>query len=273
MAFIECSLPMDLFKIIEPSSERVPIIISSPHSGTFFPKEVASQLRPEHVANPDDTDWFIHQLYDFAPSIGIKMICANYSRWVIDLNRDPESAPLYNDGRVITGLVPSTNFNGDPLYISEVPDQNEINRRLEAYYLPYHRKVEELILETKAQFGKALLFDAHSIRKVVPGIRKEAFPDLILGDNDGKSASEEVINAAYTALGTSGKDLQHNHPFKGGYITRSFGKPSKNMHALQLEMAKTNYMDDSETVYDNDRAGQTRETLKHVFEQLIEVLS
>lgn len=264
---------MNLFNIIEPTASQVPIIISSPHSGTFFPEEVASQLYPEYVANPDDTDWFIHQLYDFAPSMGIKMITANYSRWVIDLNRDPESAPLYNDGRVITGLVPSTNFNGDPLYKSEASDQQEVQRRLEAYYLPYHRQVEELIAETKAQFGKALLFDAHSIRKVVPGIRKEAFPDLILGDNDGKSANNEVIDAAYAALGTSGKDLQHNHPFKGGYITRSFGRPSEDVHALQLEMAKTNYMDDSETEYHADRANQTRETLKHVFEELIKVLS
>lgn len=264
---------MNLFNIIEPTASQVPIIISSPHSGTFFPEEVASQLYPEYVANPDDTDWFIHQLYDFAPSMGIKMITANYSRWVIDLNRDPESAPLYNDGRVITGLVPSTNFNGDPLYKSEAPDRQEIQRRLEAYYLPYHRKVEELIAETKAKFGKALLFDAHSIRKVVLGIRKEAFPDLILGDNDGESASEEVIDAAYAALGTSGKDLQHNYPFKGGHITRSFGRPSEYVHALQLEMAKTNYMDDSETEYHTDRANQTRETLKHVFEELIKVLS
>jgi len=263
---------MDLFKIIEPSSEPVPIIISSPHSGTYFPHEVASQLKPEHVAQPDDTDWFIDRLYDFAPAMGIQMIIANYSRWVIDLNRDPQSAPLYNDGRVITGLVPVTNFNGDALYRNETPDEDEIQRRLENYYKPYHQKVAELISETRSRFGKVLLFDAHSIRKVVPGIRKEAFPDLILGDNDEQSASGEVIQAAFSALKSAGKALEHNHPFKGGHITRSFGKPSENVHALQLEMAKINYMNDTETEYHQERADQMRMTLKLVFEELIKVL-
>ena len=263
---------MELYRIIQPKAPRVPIIISSPHSGTFFPKEVAQQLKPEFVAQPDDTDWFIDQLYNFAPDMGITMIAANFSRWVIDLNRDPESRPLYSDGRVITGLVPTTNFNGEALYSHAEPNEAEIQRRLQAYYLPYHHRVAELISEVKSEFSNALLFDAHSIRKVVPGIRKEAFPDLILGDNDETSASRDVIQAAFSALKTANKQLEHNQPFKGGHITRSFGKPAEGVHALQLEMAKTNYMDDSETMYHNERANEMRRTLKLVFEQLIEVL-
>lgn len=263
---------MDLYNIIPPTAPKVPIVISSPHSGTFFPPEVADQLKPEHVATPDDTDWFIHKLYDFAPAMGITMISANYNRWVIDLNRNPNSAPLYNDGRVITGLVPTTNFNGEHLYKGQIPSQEEVNRRLDAYYKPYHQKVAELLQATKAEFGKALLFDAHSIRKVVPGIREEAFPDLILGDNDGKSADKAIIETAFSALKSDGYDLQHNHPFKGGYITRSFGQPSDNVHALQLEMAKTNYMNDSETAYDQARADQIRAILQNVFSALIKAL-
>lgn len=263
---------MDLFKITLPKAEKVPIIISSPHSGIYFPEEVASELKPEHVANPDDTDWFIDQLYDFAPEMGITMIAANYNRWVIDLNRNPESQPLYTDGRVITGLVPTTNFNGEKLYKLKDPDTSEIQRRLKNYYLPYHAKVGQLLEEAKAQFGSALLFDAHSIRKVVPGIRKEPFPDLILGDNDEKSASKKIISAAFVALGEGNYDLKHNHPFKGGHITRSFGNPKEYIHALQLEMAKTNYMDDSETHYDADRANTMRALLKSVFQNLIKSL-
>jgi len=261
-----------IFNIISPSANKVPIVISSPHSGTYFPDEVAVQLKDEVIANPDDTDWFIDELYDFAPSMGITMITANYSRWVIDLNRDPNSKPLYNDGRVITGLVPTTNFNGDPLYKDMAPNQDEIDRRLEAYYLPYHVQIRKLLDGMLAEFGRVLLFDAHSIRKVVPGIRKEAFPDLILGDNDETSASEAIIQATYKALGTGGYDLQHNHPFKGGHITRSFGNPSNHVHALQLEMAKTNYMDDSETKYHPERAAQIRRVLQNVFSELIAVI-
>ena len=121
---------MEVFQVTTPTQNKVPIIISSPHSGTFFPEEVKQQLVPEYVENPDDTDWCIDRLYDFAPTMGITLITANYNRWVIDLNRDPNSQPLYNDGRVITGLVPTTNFNGEMLYRDETPSEAEIQRRL-----------------------------------------------------------------------------------------------------------------------------------------------
>jgi N-formylglutamate deformylase len=263
---------MEIFKITEPTGPKVPIIISSPHSGTFFPDDIKARLKPEFAERPDDADWFIETLYNFAPEMGITLIEANYCRWVIDLNRDPESKPLYTDGRVITGLVPLTNFNGDPLYDGTEPDELEISERIIKYYIPYHEKLEELIEKTKLEFGKALLFDAHSIRKIVPGIQKEPFPDLILGDNDGTSASEEIINAAWEVLKNSGYNATHNTPFKGGYITRNHGKPANNVHALQLEMAKTNYMDASETKYDEQNANKIREVLQALFTQLIKTI-
>src|SRR3712207_430138 len=92
--------------IIEAKGRKVPIILSVPHSGTEFPEELKAQYRPEMIEQPDDTDWFVHDLYNFAPELGITVIHAKYSRWVIDLNRDPTSEPLYNDGRIITGLTP-----------------------------------------------------------------------------------------------------------------------------------------------------------------------
>lgn len=264
---------MKLYNIIEPKGKTVPIIISSPHSGTFFPTEVKSQLHPKFVSNPDDTDWFIDTLYRFASDLGITLITANYNRWVVDLNRNPQSKPLYNDGRVITGIVPATNFNGEKLYISEPPTQEEIDRRVALYYTPYHQKIEALLQEKKQQFGQALLFDAHSIRKVVPGIQEAPFPDLILGDNDLTSAAPVFINTALSALKQSDFLVAHNQPFKGGQITRSFGRPEEQIHALQLEMAKTNYMNDAETVYDNVRAEKMQYVLKHMLQDLIKTLN
>lgn len=263
---------MDLYQITQPTAPKVPIILSVPHSGTFFPPEIESRLHADKAQTPDDTDWFIDRLYDFAPAMGVTIIKANYSRWVIDLNRDPESKPLYTDGRVITGLVPVTNFNGEPLYQSGEPDEHEIAERVHKYYIDYHEQIENMLEQTKNEFGKALLFDAHSIRKVVPGIQEVPFPDLILGDNDGKSASAEIIKAAWDALQTDTYKSEHNTPFKGGQITRSFGKPALDIHALQLEMAKTNYMDATETHYDEQNAAQIREVLKNVFTQLIKTL-
>lgn len=264
---------MKLYNIIQPTATEVPIVISSPHSGTYFPDNIKSRLKPEFAETPDDTDWFIDKLYDFAPALGITMITANYNRWVIDLNRFPQREPLYFDGRVITGLVPHTDFNGNGLYSGKNPDDLEIEQRLEDYFMPYHAKVGELLEEKKQKFGKALLFDAHSIRRLVPGIQKNPFPDLILGDNDLMSASAEVIAAAFDTLKSSDYDVRHNVPFKGGYITRSFGRPEDNIHALQLEMAKPNYMDDSETEYHEERAEKMRKLLQDVFKNLIATLA
>lgn len=260
--------------IIKPKSEKVPIILSSPHSGVEFPDELKTHFRPDLMAEPDDTDWFVHDLYNFAPELGITVIHAKYSRWVIDLNRDPNSKPLYADGRIITELVPKTDFLGNEIYVDKnfLPDDAEIERRLENYYLSYYQKVENLLAEKIAQFGQVLLWDAHSIRRFVPTIQKEPFPDLILGDNDEKSASKEIIEVALSNLKTGKYGVNHNLPFKGGNITRHFGKPENRVHALQLEMAKTNYMNDDELTFNENRANEVRKVLRPVFENLVDYL-
>ncbi len=122
-------------------------------------------------------------------------------------------------------------------------------------------------------FGKVLLWDAHSIRRFVPTIRSEPFPDLILGDNDEKSAGKEIIEIALSNLKKGEYGVNHNSPFKGGFITRSFGKPEKDIHALQLEMVKSHYMDDDELNFNEDRANEMRKVLRPVFERLVEFLA
>ena len=262
------------FFIIEPTGEKVPIILSSPHSGVEFPDELKTHFRAELMAQPDDTDWYVHQLYNFAPDLGITVIHAKFSRWVIDLNRNPHSKPLYTDGRIITELVPKTDFLGNEIYVDKMflPDAAEIARRTENYYKPYYQKIESLLRERLNEFGQVLLWDAHSIRRFVPTIQAAPFPDLILGDNDEKSAGKKVIEIALNNLKQGKFGVNHNSPFKGGHITRSFGKPSENIHALQLEMAKTNYMDDDELNFNEERANEVRKVLRPVFENLIEHL-
>lgn len=262
------------FRIIPSKNSEVPIILSVPHCGTAFPKEISNQYKPELSQSPDDTDWFVDTLYDFAPSMGITMIAAQYSRWVIDLNRDPQSKPLYTDGRIITALCPTTTFACEPIYQDERKEVSveEVQRRLDLYYHPYCQKLLELIEACKHKFGKVLLWDCHSIRQFVPTIHQSKFPDLILGDADSTSASPGLIETALSTLDHSNYSVSHNYPFKGGYITRHFGKPAENQHTLQLEMTKVNYMDDTETQYKPERAEAMRELLKKVFEKLIEQL-
>ena len=259
------------FFIIEPAGEKVPVIVSVPHSGVDFPDELKPQYDAAMIAEPDDTDWFVHDLYNFAPELGITIIHARYSRWVIDLNRDRESVPLYNDGRIITGLVPSTDFLGNEIYVDKkfIPNEEETARRLKNYYEPYYQKIRSLLEDGISRFGQALLWDAHSIRRFVPTIRKEAFPDLILGDNDEKSAGKEIIEIALNGLRAGKYEANHNTPFKGGHITRFFGKPETRVHALQLEMAKIHYMEDNEQTFSEARADEMRKVLRPVFERLI----
>lgn len=261
------------YVIIEPRAAVVPIIVSVPHCGVDFPAEVRDDYIPEKRDQPDDTDWYVHDLYDFVSELGITMIHARYSRWVIDLNRDPESLPLYDDGRIITGLTSTTDFFGEKIYKERKdPNHEEVDRRLEQYYWPYYQKVQELLDARKQQFGKVLLWDAHSIRRLVPTIREEPFPDLILGDNENATADPKLIQTALDSLSQGACEVSHNYPFKGGHITRYFGRPDEHQHALQLEMNKILYMNDEELQYDPRRADQMRDILRPTLEALISTI-
>lgn len=265
---------MSVFTIINPTTKRIPIVVSVPHCGVQFPEEIRDQFIPDLIKSPDDTDWFVDELYDFAPSLGITTINAVFSRWVIDLNRDPESKPLYSDGRIITGLCPTGNFLGEEIYKDRRTQVNpeEVARRIKQYYTPYHEKIQELLNDLKLEFGSVLLWDCHSIRQFVPTIHQEKFSDLILGDAEGAAASPHIIEVAYKNLGDGVYSLSHNYPFMGGYITRHFGKPLQNQQALQLEMTKINYMDDSEKGYDQKKAETMKLHLRKTFTALHEVL-
>ncbi|MDH3494290.1 MAG: N-formylglutamate amidohydrolase [Acidobacteriota bacterium] len=261
----------DPYFIIEPAREHVPFVLSIPHNGVGFPDGIKDQFVPELAAAPDDTDWFMDRLYDFAPSLGVTTICPIYSRWVIDLNREPQSKPLYDDGRIITALCPTTNFDGEPIYKDErqLVGDDEVLRRLDSYFWPYHNKIDEICKHMLDSFGIVIFWDGHSIRRNVPTIQDRPFPDFILGDNDGKTADESLIEIALQALNSSGYDVAHNRPFKGGFLTRSKGRPDAGVHALQLEMSKDLYMSGGEKVYSDQKAAPIKEHLKHVFKALI----
>ncbi len=252
----------------------MPIIVSVPHCGIEFPAELRDEFKAHLRDKPDDTDWFVDQLYDFVPSMGITMISAVYSRWVVDLNRDPSQKPLYTDGRIITGLCPTTTFAGEPLYVDEREkiEDSDMASRIEKYFEPYHRELENLLDQKIKAYGKVLLWDCHSIRQEVPSIYPKKFPDLILGDNDGFACGSFLTEIASKSLLNGTYSFENNFLFKGGYITRHFGQPEKHQHALQLEMTKINYMDDGQNTYHPKRAEKMRDHLKRTFEKLITVL-
>lgn len=259
------------FYLIEPTEKQVPFVLSLPHRGTAFPEDLLPKYFPELVESIDDTDWYLDKLYDFAGELGITTIYAKYSRWVIDLNRMPNSKPLYDDGRLITELCPTTDFLGNNIYLKKdfEPNDAEKGKRLNNYFYPYHNKIDELLAELKNEFGQVIFWDGHSIRREVKTIQEEPFPDFILGNNDGKTAKKSIIATALKTLKSSEWQINHNDPFKGGFLTRSKGNPTENIHALQLEMSKDLYMKNDETEYDFDKAEKVKNLLKMTFENLI----
>jgi len=263
-----------VFKWLNKENASVPIIISAPHTGTEIADDVRQQFKNPRLS-PADTDWFIDQLYDFAPELGMCVISANFSRYVIDLNRSRDNQNLYSDGRQITGLLPLHTFAADTIYPEgKEPNHEETQRRIKKFYDPYHASLQQQIDQLKNKFGKVLLFDAHSIRSLVPSIRAERFPHLILGDNEGRSAASSLTQTTLASLRHQTKwTVSHNDPFKGGWITRHYGQPDHGVHALQLEMSQDVYLDEAgNPKFDLKRAHDARELLRSMFANLIRVL-
>ncbi len=263
----------NIFTIIRPEEISSPIVLSIPHTGTMIPIELKQDFKPE-LLPADDTDWFVDEVYQFGKELGMTSIRANVSRWVIDLNRNPDGAALYNDGRVITALCPATDFNGKHIYQDERQSVSaeEQQRRRKNYFDPYYNAVQQLLDEVHRKFGVALLWDCHSIRRHVPGIRPESFPDLILGTADSTSVPKDLEQQVANELGSGNYQLSLNTPFKGGNITRSFGKPEQKQFAIQLEMSKDIYMDDTETKLDNNRTEKLQSLLQTTLSNLSETL-
>ena len=259
------------YSIQNPNGVLVPLVLSIPHAGTGLPIDIAGSLRDEIISTLPDTDWFIVELYDFCAEMGIPIISAEFSRYVIDLNRPVEGISLYTDQRRQTDALPITTFDGDPLYLDgKVPDAIERQRRIELYYRPYHTALRQLLVATRQKFGQVLLFDAHSIRREVPSLATEAFADFIVGDRDGSSAAAILSQTLVASLGKKFFQVRHNQPFKGGQITRIYGNPSQGMHALQLEMSQDIYLTDDRQGLEAKRVAKLRPVLKQALRNLIQ---
>ncbi|MES2745489.1 MAG: N-formylglutamate amidohydrolase [Bdellovibrionota bacterium] len=259
---------MKTYDLFLPKTWKVPIIVSTPHVGTELPIEMKVLLNPL-AAHLPDTDWFVDQLYDFAGSLGVPLLRARCSRYVIDLNRPVAGASLYSDNRRQTEVIPSTTFEGIPLYQGDYRiDEAEFHRRVELYYKPYYEELKSLISAALNQFGKVLLWDGHSITRVVKSIQSEPFPDLMLGDRDGHTSHPRLVEIAQRELSNSSYSVAYNAPFKGGQITRFHGHSAPGVFAMQLEMSQDIYMTDG--LLDQNKVAQLKPVLQRTLEALAE---
>lgn len=253
---------MDIFHFHQ---GHAPLLVSVPHAGEHVPASILARLTPAARALPD-TDWHVPRLYAFAADLGASVLAATHSRYVVDLNRDPEGKALYV-GQDETGLCPTTTFDREPVYREgQEPEPAEEAGRVTAYWRPYHDRLAAEIARIRAAHGVCVLLDAHSIRSQVPRFFDGTLPHLNLGTRGGTSADPALIQAAMAVLEAApGFSAVCDGRFRGGYITRCYGQPGQNVHALQLEMSQRVYMDEAPPYsYREDLAARIQPTLEQL---------
>ena len=249
------------------------LVISAPHVGLHLPADIARRMTATGQAMRE-TDFHVHRLFDFAREFGASTLFATHSRYVIDLNRDPDGASLY-PGRFETGLCPLTDFDQNPLYVQYLqPSRDEILHRLEHYWLPYHRQLRKTLDDAVKRHGHALLIDAHSIRGVIPSLFDGRLTDLNFGADSGRTLAPgllQVLNLWRERCVAYSHVLDGR--FRGGYTTRHYGDPDRGIQALQIEIVQDTYLDTAmPDLYDPDIATPLRLTLRPLVEALFTAL-
>jgi N-formylglutamate deformylase len=230
--------------------------------GLVVPGTIRSRLS-EHAATLPDTDWYVDELYRFAPAMGAGLMTARHSRYVVDLNRPPDDVPLYDGSG--TSLVPLTTFRGESVYrAGQAPGSEEVRDRVERYWRPYHEALAQELERLRAAHGWAVLLDAHSIAGRLPMLFEGRLPDLNLGTDDGRSAAPSLERGAFDVLQSGPYSTVLNGRFKGGYITRHYGRPLEAIHALQLEMAQRVYLSGLPPRVDRELAGAVSPVLQRL---------
>ena len=240
-----------VFTLVQGST---PLLISMPHVGTEIPQDQQHRYT-QRALRVEDTDWFLDRLYAFAAKLGASLLVPRYSRYLIDLNRPNENTPMYS-GQNNTELCPTRHFTGDAIYRSgQAPDEAEIQRRVAQYWKPYHDALGAELARLRGQHGHAVLFDAHSIKSELPWLFDGTLPQLNLGTVEGASCNKGLGQALAGVLAAH-SDYDHviDGRFKGGHITRHFGRPQKQIHAVQLEMCWRSYMDEDPPAWSDARA-------------------
>jgi N-formylglutamate deformylase len=243
-----------------------PVLVSLPHDGSHLPPEFAQRMQPEARGAPD-TDWHVSRLYAFARDLGASILAPTHSRYVVDLNRPPDDVSLY-PGQNTTGLCPAVRFSGDPVYLEgEAPAPAEVAARVARYWQPYHALLQGEIARLRAQHGRVLLWEGHSIRARVPFLFDGRLPDLNLGTAGGTSCAPATQARLEAVLAAQSRySWIANGRFKGGYITREYGRPAEGVEAVQLELAQCNYMDEDSFAWDEARASELQPLLRELLE-------
>jgi len=250
---------------------HAPLLVSLPHVGTAIPADQQPRYVPRAL-QAEDTDWHLERLYDFVRGLGASLLVPVHSRYLIDLNRPPENAPMY-PGVNNTELCPTRFFTGEPLYRDgQAPDAAEVARRVATYWQPYHQALQAELARLRARHGHVVLFDGHSIKSELPWLFDGRLWDLNLGTASGAACAPTLQAALGQVLDTQTDYSQIvNGRFKGGHITRQYGRPADGVHAVQLEMCWRCYMhEDPPYAWSDDRAAAVTPLLQRLVQTMLD---
>ena len=244
------------------------LVVNVPHAGTYLPPDIAAQLTPVGRGLVD-TDWHVDHLYEFVKDLDVTLMVATHARTVVDLNRPPSGEKLY-PGQAETGICPTETFAGEALYDGVPPDAAEIATRVHTYWEPYHAALAAELARVRALHGRARLLDGHSIRARVPRLFDGTLPDLNFGTNGGAACAPALAARVVASAAAQGFSHVLNGRFRGGHITRQYGRPAEGVDAVQLEIAQSAYMDeDQPKPFDAARAAALVAILRRVVAELL----
>lgn len=246
------------YRLMLPRRRMSMAVFSSPHSGRRYPPSFLARVRLDVDALRSSEDAFVDELVDCAPRRGAPLLAATYSRAYVDLNRaadelDPavvHGAPRNaTNARLAAGLgvIPRVVAEGRAIMDGKIT-LFEAESRLARGYRPYHQCLARLLTDTRDRFGAAILFDCHSMpseARRMAQTRGGTGAEIVLGDRYGASCAPAIYDAAHQAFVDAGFSVARNAPFAGGHITQFYGKPAQNIHALQIEIDRGLYMDES----------------------------
>jgi N-formylglutamate deformylase len=211
--------------------DEVPVVACIPHSGTYIPPFIEATLTAEHLAWLRNTDWYLDQLYGFLPTLGVTVVAATHSRYVADVNRDPDGVLF---GAFFEAVVAETTAHGQSVYRTP-PTSDDLATRIERYHRPYHAMVEQELERVQKRFGRALLLDLHSYMS--PGE-----VDVCLGNRHGMTTTQATLTAFTQGFESVGLSVGINDPWAGGHVIRRHAKLPA-VEALQIELRYTTYLD------------------------------
>lgn len=244
-----------------------PVVLAFPHSSTCVPPKIMTALN-DTGRRLSDTDWHLHRLYaGLLPQA--TMVSAQFHRYVVDANRDPSGQSLY-PGQATTGLIPETDFDGNPIRLNPV-DNALLQKHTAQFHAPYHAALRAELNRVRAVHGHAILYDCHSIRSIVPRLFDGVLSDLNIGTFDGASCAPALTGliAGVTATAPAFTTVT-NGRFKGGWTTRHYGDPGRNIHAIQMELAQSTHLktEHHPWEYDPEKASTLRAVLGRILNAL-----